>query len=59
MDNRMFYLEADTITQHQFELIHRYIRKTLEKKNEHLVIRSIPLNNFAILETLIKSLGVH
>jgi hypothetical protein len=59
MKNRMFYLEADEITQHEFDLIHRYIRKTLEKKNEHLVIRSIPLENFAILETLIKSLGVH
>ena len=55
----MFYLEADEITQHEFDLIHRYIRKTLEKKNEHLVIRSIPLSNFAILETLIKSLGIH
>jgi len=59
MDNRMFYLEADNISQHDFDLIHRHIRKTLEKKNEHLVIRSIPIDNFAILETLIKSLGVH
>jgi len=59
MDNRMFYLEADNISQHDFDLIHRHIRKTLEKKNENLTIRSIPINNFAILETLIKSLGVH
>jgi len=59
MKNRMFYLEADEITQHQFDLIHRYIRKILEKDNNNMVIRSIPLDNFALLETLIKSLGVH
>jgi hypothetical protein len=57
MDNRMFYVEADNITQHDFELIHRHIRKTLQKNNEHIVIKSIPLQNFAVLETLIKSLG--
>jgi len=59
MDNRMFYIEADNISQHDFELIHRHIRKTLQKNNENVAIRSIPINNFAILETLIKSLGVH
>lgn len=59
MDNRMFYVEADNITQHDFELIHRHIRKTLQKNNEHIVIKSIPLQNFALLETLIKSLGTH
>ena len=59
MDNRMFYVEADNISQHDFELIHRHIRKTLQKNNDKLVIKSIPIENFAILETLIKSLGVH
>ena len=53
----MFYLEADNISQHDFELIHRHIRKTLQKHNEYVVIKSIPLQNFAVLETLIKSLG--
>ncbi len=59
MDNRMFYIEADNISQHDFELIHRHVRKTLQKNNDNVTIRSIPINNFAILETLIKSLGVH
>lgn len=58
MDNRMFYIEADEITQHDFELIHRHIRKTLQKHNEHVVIKSIPITNFQTLETLIKMLGV-
>ena len=49
MDNRMFYVEADNISQHDFELI--------QKHNEYVVIKSIPLQNFAVLETLIKSLG--
>jgi hypothetical protein len=57
LKNRIFYLEADDITQRDFELIHIYIRKTLEKKNENMTIRSIPLDNFALLETLIKRLS--
>jgi hypothetical protein len=58
MDNRMFYIEADEITQHDFELIHRHIRKTLQKHNEHVTIKSIPIINFQTLETLIKMLGI-
>ena len=41
--NRLFYIEADTITQRDFELIHIYIRKRLEKNSNNLIIQSIPL----------------
>jgi hypothetical protein len=57
MNNRMFYIESDVITQRQFELIHMYIRKTLEKGSDNVTIRSIPLDNYKLLETLIKTLS--
>jgi|LWDU01.1.fsa_nt_gi hypothetical protein len=58
MKNRMFYLEADNITDHDFDLIHRYIRKVLQVYNKNLTIRSIPIEDFDLLETLIKKLVV-
>ncbi len=54
----MFYLEADNITDHDFDLIHRYIRKVLQVYNKNLTIRSIPIEDFDLLETLIKKLVV-
>lgn len=37
---RMFVIDADVIEQRDFELIHIYIRKTLDKKNRNMVIKS-------------------
>jgi hypothetical protein len=56
MQNRMFYLEADEITQREFELIHIYIRKKLQSHNEHVIIRSVPLEKFNVIERLINSM---
>lgn len=59
--NRLFYIEADVITQTDFELIHRYIRKRLDVNNKQLLIKSIPLNEISLntkIETFINSLGV-
>ena len=52
----MFYLEADNITQREFELIHIYIRKKLQSHNKHVIIRSITLQKFNIIERLINSM---
>jgi hypothetical protein len=52
----MFYLEADEITQREFELIHIYIRKKLQSHNEHVIIRSVPLEKFNVIERLINSM---
>lgn len=56
MNNRLFYIEANEITEQDFNLIHRYLIKRLGKVNNDLVIKSIPLNTN--LETFIKNLGV-
>lgn len=38
---RRFEIECENFTQYQFELIHRYIRYTLDKNNKtKLIIRS-------------------
>ena len=54
--NRLFYIEADEITQQDFELIHRYIRSRLDNHNKKLIIKTIPLN--AKMQTFINGLGV-
>mgnify|MGYP001596702533 CR=1 FL=1 len=40
---KIFVIECNGIEQHTFELIHRYIRKTLEKNNQELIIKSIDI----------------
>jgi len=44
MNIRYFKIEADELSQHDFELIHRYIRKRLDPKTSHLVIKSMSLS---------------
>jgi len=50
--NRLFFIEADVITNRDFQLIHRYILSKLHP----CIIKSIPLNKE--MQTYIKGLGV-